>query len=200
MESEIDRGKDALPESEEGALADSKVWSSGYFIITVQINLIYLQIKKEALLPWIWWKKMSVVRLNDPLKLGRHTYLPQMECVIVHAQISCLIRVSPFNLVKSIRPVLKHCRSIHFKHVSYSWRNYTIQIKSLPTGKFQLIEGVYLGSFVARRIQRAWRRYVVRRRRMALCMASNPRLGAGASPLLGAVIRVLCVEDLVQIV
>jgi hypothetical protein len=41
---------------------------------------------------------------------------------------------------------------------------------------------------------------MVRRRRMALCMASNQRLGAGASPLLGAVIRVLCVEDLVRIV
>jgi hypothetical protein len=62
------------------------------------------------------------------------------------------------------------------------------------------VEGDYLGSIIEQLIQRAWRRYMVRRRRMALCMASNPRLGAGASPMLGAVIRVLCVEDLVRIV
>jgi hypothetical protein len=76
----------------------------------------------------------------------------------------------------------------------------TIWMTVLPNDNYFAVKGVYMGSFIARRIQRAWRRYVVRRRRMALCMASNPRLGAGASPLLGAVIRVLCVEDLVRIV
>ena len=118
-----------------------------------------------------------------------------MQCVIVHAQIICLIRAVQGPLVKHIRPLLKKCQLIRFKCGLF-----TISLRALPTGNFHLIEGVYMGSFVAQRIQRAWRRYMVRRRRMALCMASNPRLGAGASPLLGAVIRVLCVEDLVRIV
>jgi hypothetical protein len=136
-------------------------------------------------------------KMRAPIKLGRHTYLPQMGCVIVHAQISCLVSFGQFRFLrlKDLGLMLKKCQSIRF------CGSYDVPVMRVhPSDTFKVVEGVYLGSFVARRIQRVWRRYMVRRRRMALCMASNPRLGAGASPLLGAVIRVLCVEDLVRIV
>jgi hypothetical protein len=96
---------------------------------------------------------------------------------------------------------LRKCRFVDFECERLLMQeSIMIGMTVLPNDNYFIVKGVYLGSFVARRIQRAWRGYVVRRRRMALCMASNPRLGAGASPLLGAVIRVLCVEDLVRIV
>jgi hypothetical protein len=100
-----------------------------------------------------------------------------------------------------MRPLLKKCQLICIQSERFK-QNEPVHIfmSVLPSEEFCLVEGVYMGLFIARRIQRAWRRYMVRRRRMALCMASNQRLGAGASPLLGAVVRVLCVEDLVRIV
>jgi hypothetical protein len=128
-------------------------------------------------------------------KLGRHICLPQMRGVILHAQISCLITGCWCDFDHR---ELETLQFIHFqcgRTLPESNAIFTVG----PSFRSNVVDGVYLGSFM-RRIQRAWRGYMVRRRRMALCMASNPRLGAGSSPLLGAVIRVLCVEDLVRIV
>ena len=147
-------------------------------------------------------RKKLLHGLHSLLNLGRHIYLHQMACMIVHAQISCLVRVSGYSVMSWFRPYMRNCRAIRFRCESFPGCGNTAFMKVQPTREPRWIEveGVYLGSFIAQRIQRAWRRYMVRRRRMALCMASNPRLGAGASPMLGVVIRVLCVEDLVRIV
>jgi hypothetical protein len=140
--------------------------------------------------------------MNARLQLGRHIYLPEMECVIVHSQISCFIRVGGYAAVSPFGRVLGDCQPIRLSCHHIPGRYATTFVTAWPAIEPEWIDidGVYMGSFVAQRIQRAWRGYMVCRRRMALCMASNPRLGAGASPLLGAVIRVLCVEDLVRIV
>jgi hypothetical protein len=161
------------------------------FFLGLEINKRY-QSKREG----------SIDR-SAPLKIGRHIFLPQMECVIVHAQISFLINIYDGYLTDEwVCSLLKKCRFVRFECKHYGMTECIVM--NVPEveerGALYFLVGVYMGSFVARRIQRAWRRYMVRRRRMALCMASNPRLGAGASPLLGAVIRVLCVEDLVRIV
>ena len=147
-------------------------------------------------------KKQLLNALDSVLNLGRHIYLPQMECIIVHAQISCLIRVGGYREAIWFSRKLRHCVFVCFSCHHFPGKDNTAFIDARPSRvrEHRPVDGVYMGSFIARRIQRAWRRYVVRRRRVALCMASNPRLGAGASPLLGAVIRVLCVEDLVRIV
>jgi hypothetical protein len=148
-------------------------------------------------------KKQLLDALDSVLNLGRHIYLPQMGCIIVHAQISCLIRVvGGYREAIWTSQVLRNCRFIRFCCHHFPGHDNTAFIDARPSRvrEHRPVDGVYMGSFVAQRIQRAWRGYMVRRRRMALCMASNSRLGAGASPLLGAVIRVLCVEDLVRIV
>ena len=169
-------------------------------------KMIYLQIRIKALesqrASYHEEKKKLLDALDSVLNLGRHKYLPQMQCLLVHAQISCLIAVDGYNTLNYLCPLLRNCRFIRFHCARFPGHDQTVFIRVRPSRVRECIaiDGVYLGLFIAQRIQRAWRRYMVRRRRVALCMASNPRLGAGASPLLGAVIRVLCVEDLVRIV
>ena len=61
------------------------------------------------------------------------------------------------------------------------------------------ITGIVLGTLPVRLIQRTWRRWA-ERRRLAVCMASHVRLGAGVSPLLVRVLHSLCVDDLALVI
>ena len=59
---------------------------------------------------------------------------------------------------------------------------------------------LHLGTLGVRRIQRAWRAHRSSRRRLALCMASDARLGTAADACLKRMIQVLCVQDLMKLV
>jgi len=116
----------------------------------------------------------------------------------------CLVKVSGIRAFDKLLPLLKDCHHVFLgkRHhlgdddarlLLIVWRRGTL----MAFVHFWVeTSSVYLGASIARRIQRAWRRYVARGRCVALCMASHSRLGADASPLLDTMLSVLCVEDL----
>jgi hypothetical protein len=138
-------------------------------------------------------------------------FLPQMGMLMVHGRTPlapCLIRADGVRTFDRLRPLLSDCQCIFLsrQHLDADDSANMLMMVWQRNGVRAFVHfwveetSVYLGSFIARRIQRAWRRCVARRRRVALCMASHSRLGAGASPLLDVVLSALCVEDLARIV
>ena len=136
-------------------------------------------------------------------------FLPQMGFLIVHASspaTHCLIRVDGVRTFHRLRPLLSDCQFIFLsrQHLDAEDSANLLMVVWQRNGVRAFVhfwvevESVYLGAFIARRIQRAWRRHVVCCRRTALCMASHSRLGT--SPLLDAVLSALCAEDLARIV
>ena len=118
------------------------------------------------------------------------------------ALVPCFIRTQRLRLFEDLYPAVCQCEHLILcrERVDGSGETLLLMLVWYRGHSRQFVhcwlnvDAVRLvGGLPIRRIQRAWRS-ALERRRLAVCMASHPRLGAG-SPLLAEALRVLCLED-----
>ena len=113
----------------------------------------------------------------------------------------CFVKTSQMRMFSELFPLIGDCENVVLRNEPLSAGEQTIMLMMVwQRGLLRQFvhcwvnaSSIHLGTFMVRRIQRAWLRSR-ERRRLALCMASHSRLGA--NPLLALVLRSLCDEDL----
>ena len=116
-------------------------------------------------------------------------------------RLSCLISTAKLRLFEDLYPAVCKCEYVLLCSDRFDRCGKTLLLIMIWyrgrsrqfVHRWVDISTVHLGTLLIRRIQRAWRRGI-ERRRLAVCMASHSRLG-GAALLLSDALRVLCDED-----